>query len=456
MLLSPALAIRCGLTQPELTTIVLAGMIGQYPFSAFVGKIIDHRGPATCSAVASVLFAGAYGLFAHEISKVHETKDPYAFYRLTLYFFLAGLGTVFSYFSTVFAASRVLPNHSGVAAGISMSLFGLSPLFLSTIASNVYMTEFGLDIIPFLKFMTVFSFITHVNGALNIRVSSHSQLQNQPIEPPRHPDTRGGSCSDDPADEHTALLPTDSTVDFSPAVVLQDNTMLSVFKDWHFWFLATSLFFTLGMCEMVLSNIGSIAMSLPPSHGHFVDTPLDAGPARQVKLLSLANTLSRIVVGPLADFVSPVVAFLPPDGSTIPRRHYISRISFLTAASLLLAATFLVVSLTVRSQGQLWILSVGCGISYGAIFTVLPSIISAIWGVTNLGRNFGALTYAPFLGTPVFSYLYAFIYARDAESSSGICYGSVCWITTFWFCFVTAVISFIGTLILWRNWRGRL
>jgi hypothetical protein len=73
-------------------------MVGQYPFAAGIGKVIDHYGPWAASLMSSVLFSLGYGLFALEIVKAINTTQTsqITLYQLTLYFFLAGCGTAFS------------------------------------------------------------------------------------------------------------------------------------------------------------------------------------------------------------------------------------------------------------------------------------------------------------------------------------------------------------------------
>ena len=129
--------------------------------------------------------------------------------------------------------------------------------------------------------------------------------------------------------------------------------------------------------------------------------------------------------------------------------------------------------------------SLGTGVAYGATFTVLyvvviafivetaneclyhnrPSIVSAIWGMHNLGRNFGVITYAPFIGTPLFSYLYAFVSASHAQHSSGdglvmgesnVCKGAECWQLTFIVSFLTSSAGLLVSFVLWAKWRGRV
>jgi hypothetical protein len=89
------------------------------------------------------------------------------------------------------------------------------------------------------------------------------------------------------------------------------------------------------------------------------------------------------------------------------------------------------------------------------MFPGRPSIMSAIWGAKNIARNYGIITYAPFVGTPLFSYLYAFISSYNSGDRD-VCEGRICWITTFRITFSTAIIGLISSAILWRRWKGKL
>lgn len=73
-------------------------MVGQYPFAAFVGKILDYYGAWVCSLISAFLFTVGFGLFANEISKTPDTTQSSVstFHNLVIFFFIGGLGTVFS------------------------------------------------------------------------------------------------------------------------------------------------------------------------------------------------------------------------------------------------------------------------------------------------------------------------------------------------------------------------
>jgi hypothetical protein len=115
-------------------------------------------------------------------------------------------------------------------------------------------------------------------------------------------------------------------------------------------------------CEMVISNIGTIVLSLPasslsPSGTKVLDVPsTDLATSTQVRIISLSNTISRLLVGPIADFVSPIASYLPNGDRSYPRKHRVSRIAFLVVSTILLAGTYLWMEVGIRSQAALWAL----------------------------------------------------------------------------------------------------
>ncbi|KAF7978143.1 hypothetical protein HWV62_17468 [Athelia sp. TMB] len=323
-----------------------------------------------CSVGSAVLFSLGFGLFSYEISKTpDDISEPSksSFRNLTLYFFMAGLGTVFALFSSIFAASKTFPNHLGVASGTSMALFSLSPLFLSFIASNLFSdAETGLDVAHFLEFLSIVTGCVYLIGALNLRLPDVRE------EPPLDSQEQ----TSDP-DERTALLPGKPSDSVAPqATQLVGGSTLDLLRDMNFWLLFASVATVLGSCEMVMSNIGTIVLSLPPypvssGAGALRIPSADISTATQVRLLSLANTVTRLLVGPVADYTSPVASYLTNGEAFYPRRHFVSRVAFLAGAATLYAFTCLWMAAGVYTQGALWALSVGTGITYGITFTLL-------------------------------------------------------------------------------------
>jgi len=109
---------------------------------------------------------------------------------------------------------------------------------------------------------------------------------------------------------------------------------------------------------MVISNIGTIVLSIPSPAADvsILDSATDSATSKQVRLLSIANTASRLVAGSLADFVSPAAASLPDGSRVYPRKHFISRVAFLAGSAMLLCITFSSLTLFSRSRESLWLL----------------------------------------------------------------------------------------------------
>jgi hypothetical protein len=109
---------------------------------------------------------------------------------------------------------------------------------------------------------------------------------------------------------------------------------------------------------MIMSNIGTIALSLTSdlTYGIGVPSSVAAAIATQVRLISVSNTLSRVVSGPLVDLISPVTSRASGEFSSSPQRYRISRVALLSFIPLLQAGTFVYLELAIRVPEDLWIL----------------------------------------------------------------------------------------------------
>jgi len=246
-------------------------MMGQYPFAALVGKVIDAYGPWACSLIASFLFSTGFSLFAAEVAKTPDdiaAPSKSSFRILAACFFLMGLGTVSSYvstylmsalvltyksyFSSLFAASRLFPQYLGAASGASMTVFGLSPLFLSVLASRYFTdSSTGLDVTRFLLFLAFTSGIIHLVGAFTLRVPK-SQCDVALIS-----DSLSVASSDEESsiDERQPLLRNKAHESSIQAIPIDDGTsILNLLRDPHFWLLAFILLIILGSVSHQLAT----------------------------------------------------------------------------------------------------------------------------------------------------------------------------------------------------------
>ncbi|KAF8552588.1 MFS general substrate transporter [Imleria badia] len=472
-MISPVLVTHLKLTQPQLTTIAVAGMMGQYPAGFFIGKALDYYGAWACSLIAACLLSAGFGLFANEIANAPDAitqPSTSTFHNLVIFFFVAALGTIFSYFSSVFAASKNFPNYIGIAAGTSMAFFCLSPTVLSLLASRYFSLPNGeIDVIHFLQFLAILCGCVNLVGGFTMHMI--------PPAPTGKEESSSAVIAGDPEvpNERTTLLPKTTSGDNDEQDQVQVDVVsvceeipeskgsaLDLLSDRDFWALAFVLFVIAGSGEMIISNIGTIIISLPSrnaTNSDFVDTPSTAFmTATQVRLLSMANTLSRILVGTLADIVSPVPSRSMDGNGGFLRKHRISRVAFLTFSTALLVCTYAWMVVGVKEQAGVWVLSIGAGLAYGCVFTLIPSLLSSIWGFPNLGRNYGILFYVPFFGTPTFSYLYAFISDAHVSGSNqdGVCRGPGCWTLTFEVSTLAAALACGTSVYLWRAWKGRV
>lgn len=184
---------------------------------------------------------------------------------------------------------------------------------------------------------------------------------------------------------------------------------------------------------------------------------------RQVQLIAVANTASRLFVGLASDLLSPSRSKDERDPSSWKGRLYnirISRVTLLLVSLALLSIAFLTAAFALNSIKELWMVSVATGLGYGLIFTIVPTLIMRAWP-KQFGRNFGILNYAAALGSFCFSMLFAFV--NDwvaahgwsiAEATSATCRsGRHCFALSFLVAALALFTAFFITIPLWKTWR---
>jgi len=433
-LLAAPLGVNLRLSQAQLSTIALAGMMGQYPFGPIWGMLADRCGPWACSLCASVLFALSFALFSTTVSAPAAATSSTTYLLLVFYFFLAGLGTVASYFSFIFSASKVFPRNSGFATGVVTAVFGFSPFVLSVIATT-YFTDIetgAVNVAGFTKFLAMRLGLVHAISAIGLRAVPREGE-------PKPEDTEGAS--------ETSPLLASKTLEQRQQEEAARDSAFAVLCDHQFWMLTLIVVICIGSAEMVMTNIGTIAISLSTST--LVSAPL------QVRLISASNTISRLITGPLADYLSPMsmssseAVVLPLAGA-----RTMSRSVFVCSFAIIMTASYLWMAFGVSTESGIWALSLGIGASYGGLWTILPGLVADFWGTRHSGRNFGIVSYAPFLGTPLFTYLYASISDRSRGEET-ICQGAGCWLTTFRICAGATGLAAISSILLWRQRRAK-
>ena len=253
----------------------------------------------------------------------------------------------------------------GIATGASTAFFGLSPLFLSFVASAFFSTADGeLDVRRFLITLSITAGIAHVLAAAFLRVF--------PTKTDHVPE---------PDEEISDPVPVLHATEETPLIARPNNpapppqTIGQLLKDVDFWLLAFSMLLLLGSCEMLISNIGTMVLGVPETRGDVTTgdgfAPSSAsGGAVQVRLLSLSNTCARLLIGPLADYLAPAPLAHPTGEIYFPRKRYFSRLAFMCGFCALTVGAFLWMAAGVVSQRDIYFVSIATGIAYGGSFTV--------------------------------------------------------------------------------------
>lgn len=151
----------------------------------------------------------------------------------------------------MFAASKTFPQYPGAATGISMTFFGLSPLFLSLLASR-YFTDptTGLNVTHFMIFLAFASGITHLIGAFTLRIPTSQYGVASESD-----SVVSGSDEESSTDERQPLLPNKTPrLDVQAVRADEGSSVLHLFRDPSFWALAFTVLFILGSVSFLFDT----------------------------------------------------------------------------------------------------------------------------------------------------------------------------------------------------------
>ena len=138
---------------------------------------------------------------------------------------------VFSFFSSLFAATKNFPSLIGIASAASMVMYGLSPLFLSLFATNIFTdSQSGLNLAQYLTFLALVGGAVNIFGACVLTVpDSHAGMETVDEE------------SETTIDETTSLLSGPRKHDEAVHVIAvqepDEVSLADLTKDPYFWIL---------------------------------------------------------------------------------------------------------------------------------------------------------------------------------------------------------------------------
>lgn len=307
--------------------------------------------------------------------------------------FTVGCGTAASYFSAMCSLSKSAPSsHAGLAIALPCAVFGLSPLFLSTIASfftsSAVVTDEGsaLDVRAYLAFLGALLLGVNLAGGFLIRdlpwQDNIDRAFVDVIEPfPDAEDTSGYASPAEAASERSPLLRTTPAEEAKPESVGGDS-FLGFVSTTSFWLLGAVIFFSTGPTEMYMASVAQILASLAPAPGspssrRRVQYGTLTLSKHHVALLSITNTFWRLIVGAASDYLARPAAAA---GHKRAGWRKNIRLVFLGGACLLLAAACVWASTGMTTPTGLWVVTPGesPSLSAGNLLQALTSLDLAI------------------------------------------------------------------------------
>ncbi|XP_059642093.1 protein NUCLEAR FUSION DEFECTIVE 4-like [Cornus florida] len=199
-----------------------------------------------------------------------------------------------------------------------------------------------------------------------------------------------------------------------------EMTLLQAMSTINFWLLFVAMVCGMGSGLATINNISQIGESL--GYKTVEKNTL-------VSLWSIWNFLGRFGAGYLSDI------FLHKKGWARPLLMAIT-LATMTAGHIVIASGF---------SGNLYVGSVLVGVCYGSQWSLMPTITSEIFGVLHMGTIFNTIA----IGSPVGSYILSvrvigYIYDKEASGKGNSCYGTHCFMLSF---FILASVSFFGFLV---------
>ncbi|ORY79722.1 major facilitator superfamily domain-containing protein [Leucosporidium creatinivorum] len=167
---------------------------------------------------------------------------------------------------------------------------------------------------------------------------------------------------------------------------------------------------------MFINNVGTLVHSLPlppttPNDPTTASLSLTAIQQRLVSLLSIFNSLGRLLCGPLTDYLST-----PSTTKRWTKRWTIPRVWFLCPV----AALFIFVNATVARTESVEILqgtAILMGLAYGSLCGSMPVYVIEWFGLASFSTNNGWLSISPAIFGNVFNVLFGTLYDIQAGAS---------------------------------------
>lgn len=460
------------------------------------GYLCDRYSPPPLSLLASLLFGSGYLLaaYTYRSGPPPEAREPgngWHFGIMILAFILVGSATSCMYLSAVATCAKnyATAKYRGFMLAVPIAAFGLSGMWQSQVGAHLLYQRLpdgrkgNVDVFKFFVFLSATLFAVGILGTFGLHIVDEEALIDHGVEELHRSGLleeseffRRSSEAQSPQGYGTMDLSeseienedSEPEMDLSMSMILKkkdEEARLKKKKIWllnhathtfltdrTMWLLAAGFFLLTGPGEAYINNLGTIIPTLTPKH--YIDTtnPPAGDASTHVSIIALASTFARLFTGSLSDL------FAPPSQRENPptTRVSFSRLVLLlpSAALLLLAFINLAVPFLTLAYPPLFLLSSALvGLGYGASFSLVPIIISVVWGAENFATNWGVVAMMPAGGAAVWSLIYSFGYSRATTGDE--CVGYSCFGGWAWGCGVSVLVAIMLWIFAWHTWHRR-
>jgi MFS family permease len=473
---------RLHYSQYEVNAISIAAELALYLPVPVFGYLVDRYSPRPISLFAAILFCFGYVLagFTYRAGPPGEGGWPVGIMMVA--FVAIGMATCSMYLAGVTACVKNFGRgkHRGLALSLPIASFSLSGMWQSQVGSQVFFerdvngVKGDVDVFRFFLFLGLTLLGVGLVGTVCQVVVDEDELIDETVEELE----RSGILDDSTfcrgllqnEDEGYGTLSRSSVEgdmrrswyeeeEKKKTLLLNEETRLFL-CDHTMWFLALGFFMLTGPVETYINNFGTIIDTLYPPPTHI---PSSISPANQITILAITSTLARFIAGAISDVLAPVppttsqyIAVTPASQHGNPfdelpkKRFTISRLSLLLATPILLIISYvLLLAVVPRTPSIFPLVTALIGIVNGASFSLVPILISTVWGVTNFGTNWGIVAMMPALGATVWSIIYSVAY-QSHTGEDGLCFGADCWNGAVGGMLGAAILAFVSWI--WVGW----
>lgn len=429
--------------------------------------------------------------------------DGWPLWVMVLAFVGIGMGTSCMYLGAVTTCAKNFGRgkHKGFALAVPIACFGLSGMWQSQIGDHLLKERLpdgslgNVDVFRYFVFLGGLLLGCGLIGTFFLRIVNEDELIDDAVDELERsgllqesdffmpePDTIYGTNELAGERRASAIERMRRREGARKKTWLLNEETTRFLSDHTMWWLTAGFFLVTGPGEAFINNIGTIIGTLYPAPDAtgLVDTTLKrTAPSTHVSIIAVASTVARILAGTLSDMFAPApdrhshhrgpnsltssLASLDPlassTTSTAPRWQLsLPRPALLLTSTLLLSLGQALLAsglIQAHAHGRLWVVSALVGTGYGATFSLVPIIISAVWGVENFGTNWGIVAVAPAPAAAVWGAVYAAIYqGASAGNGADRCYGYACYGPTFWGMTVASLLACVLWLWAWKGPSG--